>query len=72
MKNSIPVETEVALSDTLSVETLSQLEREVAFAASHATHHYALIKVLAILLGYKPDPELGFAPATATFLREQE
>ncbi|MBD1557310.1 hypothetical protein HC752_10180 [Vibrio sp. S9_S30] len=71
MKRVISVKTEVALSETLSAELTSQLEREVAFAASHATHHYALMKVLAIQLGYQTDKELGFAPATATYLREQ-
>ncbi|EGU61450.1 hypothetical protein VINI7043_14635 [Vibrio nigripulchritudo ATCC 27043] len=71
IKQTVTVKTEVALSETLSAEVSAQLEREIAFAAAHATHHYALMKVLAIQLGYQTDKELGFAPATSSYLREK-
>ncbi|GLT18677.1 hypothetical protein GCM10007938_24580 [Vibrio zhanjiangensis] len=65
------VETEVLLSHTCAEEVQSSLARELTFAALHATHHFAMIKVLASLRGIASDNEFGLAPATASYQRAQ-
>lgn len=51
-----------------AVEIGSTLGRELAFVASHTTHHNALIAVLARDLG-RPAPErFGFAASTLAYL----
>lgn len=68
----ILVKNEVTLSDSHSVIVESSLIRELIFVGSHAVHHYALIQVIAKLQGVVLSGSLGIAPATATFLREQD
>ena len=68
----ISLKSEVTLSDSRSVIVESSLIRELIFVGSHAVHHYALINVIAKLQGVRLSGSLGIAPATATFLREQD
>lgn len=44
LKANVIVRAEISFSDTCITECTSSLGREMMFAASHATHHYALIK----------------------------
>ncbi|MFT5083286.1 MAG: hypothetical protein ACI9Y1_001327 [Lentisphaeria bacterium] len=69
--DSIAVQTEVTLEDTHSVVLSSNLVRELVFTSSHAVHHYALISVIAKFQGVELEENLGIAPATATFLRDE-
>ncbi len=47
--------------------TGSTLGREGMFAISHAIHHFALIKVMAGLIGVALPDDFGMAPSTAAF-----
>ena len=64
------ISTEVLLSSKEPVMVGSNLERELVFAASHAVHHLALMRVIAKLLGVAVPEYIGVAPTTASFLRE--
>lgn len=61
---SLQVITEVDFCSDVSVTLPSSMERELAFVASHAIHHYALVAVLLRALGKQPPAQLGVAPAT--------
>jgi len=61
------VKTEVCLSVQHSENLTSTLGRELCFAASHASHHLALILVMAKSMNMMIDGQLGIAPETASF-----
>jgi hypothetical protein len=65
------VKTEVCLSQQESEQFTSTFGRELCFASSHVTHHLALIVAIAKSMNIQIDGQLGIAPATATFLRQQ-
>ncbi|WP_086932773.1 DinB family protein [Agarilytica rhodophyticola] len=71
LEQHVLVQTEVTIEETHSVTIPTTTLRELIFASSHAVHHYALISVIAKLQGVELDENLGVAPATATFLREE-
>lgn len=50
----------------------SSLGREAMFAISHAIHHFALIKVMAGLMGVPLPDGFGMAPSTAAFRADRE
>ncbi|MDV7103320.1 DinB family protein [Vibrio sp. TH_r3] len=60
---------------TIQTQTIckvpSSLRRELLFVASHTVHHLAIIKIITKHCGIKTDEQLGYAPATATYLRGQ-
>ncbi len=60
-----PVRTLVMLSDDGACATLgSTLARELAFAAHHATHHFAMIGAICREHGLTPPEGFGKAPST--------
>lgn len=65
------IKTEVALEDTASAIVPTTEMRELVFVGSHTVHHYALIKIITQLQGIETEENLGVAPATASFLREE-
>ncbi len=67
----VTVETEVLLSQTHVEEVESTLARELTFAALHATHHFAMSRVIASLRGVSSKHEFGVAPTTASYQRAQ-
>ncbi|MHC6527366.1 MULTISPECIES: hypothetical protein [unclassified Vibrio] len=67
----VTVISEVSLSASESIASVSTFERELTFAALHASHHFAMAKVVASLLGIKAYETFGLAPATASFYRGQ-
>ncbi len=71
LHQGVAVETEVLLSQTQVEEVSSTLVRELTFAALHATHHFAMAKVVASIRGVTSDYRFGVAPATATYQRAQ-
>lgn len=71
LNQAVNVETEVLLSRTSVEEISSTLVRELTFAALHATHHFAMAKVVASLRGVQSDDHFGVAPTTATYQRAQ-
>lgn len=69
---TVTINTEVCLSRQHSEKLVSTLGRELCFAASHLTHHLALMVVIAKMAGKSVDPRLGVAPATASYTRQQD
>lgn len=67
---SIQVKAEVALKSTQMVELKSSLARELIFSSSHATHHYAVMGIIAKLQNVNVEEGLGLAAATATYERD--
>ncbi|REG79433.1 DinB family protein [Marinomonas pollencensis] len=67
----ISVLAEVSLSHAQTCEMESTLGRELTFASLHATHHFAMAKVVVSLLNVKVAGRFGYAPATVTYFREQ-
>ena len=48
----------------------SSVERELLFVASHAVHHYAILKPVLVQRGYTVGADFGKAPATIHYERE--
>ncbi|KJY81810.1 hypothetical protein TW81_15765 [Vibrio galatheae] len=71
LNQAVVVETEVMLSQTHVEEVSSTLIRELTFVALHATHHFAMAKVVASLRGVDSESSFGVAPTTATYQRAQ-
>lgn len=72
MNRSVSISTEVAISEQHSAIFQTSFGRELFFASNHTIHHLALMVTLAKVLGWRGINEYGVAPATATYLREQE
>lgn len=71
MRRSISISTEVAISEQHSALFQTSFGRELFFASNHTIHHLALMVTLAKVLGCQVSNGYGVAPATATFIREQ-
>lgn len=72
MHKETVVHTETALSHQQTDQFKSSFGRELCFASSHLIHHLAIMAAIAKMSGKFVDERLGLAPATATFVREQE
>lgn len=68
LNRRVLVTTEIDISHTKSTTCESTLERELVFVASHAIHHYALIRIIRNMQGKALPEFFGFAPATITHL----
>ena len=64
------VESEVAVSESLSTTLNSNNHRELVYIVAHTFHHLAYANLLAKVLNVATPDHIGVAPATATFLRE--
>lgn len=71
LQQSIKLSTEISVEDQLVAIADTTVMREIIFAGSHAVHHYAMIKQIAMLQGINMANAFGIAPATASFLRKQ-
>jgi uncharacterized damage-inducible protein DinB len=60
---------EVSYAHGASPVMASSFGRELAYAVAHAIHHYALIAVMARLLGIRLPAEFGVAPSTVAHRR---
>ena len=68
LNQSVKVTSEIDISHTKSVQCESTLERELVFVASHAIHHFALVRIIRNMQGKALPEFFGFAPATITHL----
>lgn len=71
LNTDIRISTEVSLESQQALQFRSTFARELCFAASHLTHHLAIMAVIAKMSGHKVDASLGLAPATATYVRNE-
>lgn len=69
LTSSISLITEVCPYKKQEHTMTSSIEREITFAALHASHHYALIKVITLSIGITTQSNFGLAPTTTTYLR---
>ena len=69
LTTSVSLLTEVSPYEKQEHIMLSSIEREITFASLHASHHYALIKVITTSIGINTQSAFGLAPTTTTYLR---
>lgn len=69
---SVTILSEVCLREEQSERIHSSLRRELLFVASHCIHHLALIGIAVKLQNIETPKYFGLAPATATYVRQQE
>ncbi|OOF10564.1 hypothetical protein BZG82_07280 [Salinivibrio sp. PR5] len=67
----VHISTQVTLYSTNTVCLSTTLMRELIVVASHATHHFAMIRSAAYELGEVLDEHIGVAAATASYERDQ-
>lgn len=67
----IPLSSEVSVTNKNIQTVKTSIARELMFAGSHAVHHYAMIAQITFAQKASLPECFGIAPATATFLREQ-
>ncbi|MBL9174885.1 MAG: hypothetical protein JNL10_15210 [Verrucomicrobiales bacterium] len=60
---------EVSYDHGDSPVTRSSLGRELVYAVAHGIHHYAIISVMARLMGSELPPHFGIAPSTVAYRR---
>lgn len=68
----IDVISEISISHIETAKIDSCTDRELIYLINHTLHHVAYANLLATSLGIKTHAHLGVAPATASYLREQE
>lgn len=68
LNQPLQVITDIDISHTKSIACESTLERELVFVASHAIHHYALIRIIRNMQGKALPEFFGYAPATVSYI----
>ncbi|BCE01171.1 hypothetical protein [Marinicellulosiphila megalodicopiae] len=69
---SIQVKTEIQQSQTVDLTITSSLIRELAYISEHSIHHMAYINLMLKTMGINLEKEVGVAPSTASYLRNQK
>lgn len=72
LDKQITVISEMSISETQNAVCQSTVARELIFVSSHAIHHYSLLAVISSLQGNPVDANMGLAPATASYQRQQK
>ena len=72
--NEVPVKvvSEISCLQTQTAQFQSNTNRELLYLINHTIHHAAYAALLARQHGVTPGPGIGFAPATASYLRDSE
>ena len=70
LDRAIEARCQTSYSDTVASSAASTFGREVMFAVSHATHHYALIALICRLRKIPLPQNFGMAPSTLLYLRQ--
>lgn len=60
---------QAGLAGELAFQVISSVGRELVFLASHAVHHFALLRGFCIANGIDIAPDFGHAPATVAHAR---
>lgn len=69
---TIDIISEISVADTQTMTIESNLARELTYLVNHTIHHLAYASLVAKQLNQPIGRDLGIAPATATYLRNQE
>lgn len=72
LSKEVEIISEISISESINQTCKSTLGRELVFVASHAIHHFSLLSAMSSFNGDDSDEEFGIAPATLSYLREQE
>jgi uncharacterized damage-inducible protein DinB len=67
LNQRVLVTTDIDISHTKAATCESTLERELVFVASHAIHHYALIRIIRHMQGKDLPEFFGYAPSTISY-----
>ncbi|MDO6763229.1 DinB family protein [Agarivorans sp. 1_MG-2023] len=70
-ERAIKVESEISLKQQQTMQFDSSLSRELCYLINHTVHHVAYAKLVAKELGLLVDENMGIAPSTASYLRQQ-
>lgn len=70
--HAIEIETEISVNQTNNVRMPTTLSREICYLINHTVHHLAYARVVAAHFDCHLDKSIGLAPATATYLRQEE
>ena len=68
----VTVESEVSCLQQVSRRCESTYDRELVYLIYHTIHHVAYAALLMKQIGLTPDTMVGNAPATATYLRQND
>ena len=68
---ALTVSSEADLDGGRPAQLRSSLGRELMFVGSHASHHYAIIRIIALQLGIHLPHDFGIAATTRSFERIQ-
>ncbi|MDD1784290.1 DinB family protein [Enterovibrio sp. ZSDZ35] len=69
LTSPLTVSGEVSLHQQVSPHASTTLGRELSFVASHAIHHFALLRVSLCAQNIPTDHVFGLAPTTASYYR---
>lgn len=67
--STVKIQSETSIYQQVVCQMDSSLQRELLFVASHAIHHFAVMRVTAIACGIETEHIFSYAPATASYLR---
>lgn len=68
---NLNVRAQISLNEPCIANAQTSLNRELMFVASHAVHHYAVIKIILHTLDYPVETEFGIAPSTIQYFKTQ-
>ncbi len=71
LKSPVRIRAKILYAGAAPQEASSTFERELMYVVAHAMHHYALIRVIAIMLEIRLPREFGVAPSTLQHLNRQ-
>lgn len=66
----VTVESEISCLQTENAQLQSNTDRELLYLINHTIHHAAYAALLLRRYGVIPDASVGYAPATASYLRD--
>ncbi|MEH6576426.1 MAG: DinB family protein [Amphritea sp.] len=72
LERAVNISSEIDIAEQRSATFQSSFGRELLFASTHAIHHLALMVTIAKVMGCQVNSQYGVAPATASYIREQE
>lgn len=69
---ALKMKTEISMLNQKSVCFNSSLKRELTYLQSHTMHHVALVTMALRIMGINIDDNIGIAPATLSYLRDNK
>ncbi|OEF30028.1 DinB family protein [Vibrio rumoiensis] len=69
LQATLTIQSETSIYQQHVCEITSSLQRELLFVSSHTTHHFAVMRVTAVVCNIETDGIFSYAPATASYLR---